>query len=295
MAQKAGKNGVRQAVMQAIGHRPAPKKGRAGNGRSVAGRPELDAGQVTALLGGMPDGICIFDKTGTITFCNASFAAISGLPLRKLAGRKLRKNALWGAQGKTDEFRELWQRARETGQQLTVAAQPVSKPGQPTRYWDLKLVPYLSRKKRFDGMNLQIKDVTEGASLRNRERLLTGYYSAALRNQSLQPLLDEMASLLKEYSGCPSVQIVILDSYGNRTLKAGTGRSPGLWDGKRSLSQPAIGLLFSEAGAEFSCGSEGSLCLDDITTMQDQIEGGLKNLVMDAFNSYSYNRWHWYL
>ena len=274
--------------MQTIGPHPAPKKGRAGKGRSMAGRPEPEAGQVTALLGGMPDGICIFDKTGTITFCNASFAVISGLPLRKLAGRKLRKNALWGEQGKADEFRELWQRAREAGQQLTVAAQPVSKPGQPTRYWDLKLVPYLSRKKRFDGMSLQIKDVTEEARLQNRERLLTGYYSAALRHQSVQPLLDELTSMIKEYSSCPSVQIVILDSYGNRTLKAGSGRSPGLWDGNSSLSRPAIEVLFSEAGAEFSCGSEGSLCLGDITAMQERLEGSLKKLVMDAFNSYSY-------
>jgi PAS domain-containing protein len=125
MAQKAGKSGARQAVMQAIGHGPVPKKSRAGKGRSMAGRPEPDAGQVTALLGGMPDGICIFDKTGTIAFCNASFAAISGLPLRKLVGRKLRKNALWGVRGEADEFRELWQRARAVGQQLTVAAQPI--------------------------------------------------------------------------------------------------------------------------------------------------------------------------
>ena len=113
-------------------------------------------------------------------------------------------------------------------------------------------------------MNLQIKDVTEEARLQNRERLLTGYYSAALRHQSVQPLLDELAGLLKEYSDCPFVQIVISDRYGNRTLKAGTGQSPGLWDGNRSLSQPAIEMLFSEAGAEFCCGSEGSLCLGDI-------------------------------
>jgi len=288
MAQKADKNGARQAVMQAIGHRPVSKKGRSSNGRSMAGRAEPDGRQMTVLLGGMPDGICIFDKEGTITFCNQSFAAISGLPLRKLAGRKLRKNALWGARGKADEFRELWRGVKETGQQLTVAAQPINKPGQPTRYWDLKLVPYLSKKKRFDGMNLLIRDVTEDARLHNRERLLTGYYAAALRHQSVQALLDELANLLKEYSDCPFVQIVISDKYGNRTLKAGTGRSPGLWDGNRPISQPAIETLFSEAGAEFSCGSEGSLLLGDASAAQDRLEGSLKELVMDAFNSYSY-------
>jgi PAS domain S-box-containing protein len=243
---------------------------------------------MTVLLGGMPDGICIFDKKGTITFCNQSFAAISGLPLRKLTGRKLRKNALWGAPGKVDEFRELWRRVKETGQQLTVDAHPINKPGQPTRYWDLKLVPYLSRKKRFDGMNLLIKDVTEDARLQNRERLLTGYYAAALRHQSVQPLLNELANLLKEYSDSPFVQIVISDKYGNRTLKAGTGQSPGLWDGNRSISQPAIETLFSEAGAEFSCGSEGTLFLGDAPAVQDRLGGSLKELVMDAFNSYSY-------
>jgi len=254
----------------------------------MPGRPEPDGGQVTALLRGMPDGICVFDKTGVITFCNPSFADISGLQLRKLAGRKLRKNALWGAPGKADEFRELWHRVKETGQQLTVDAQPISKPGQPTRYWDLKLTPYLSRKKRFDGMNLRIKDVTEDARLQNREHLLTGYYSAALKHQSVQPLLDELASLLKEYCDCPFVQIVISDRYGNRTLKAGTGQSPGLWDGNRSLSQPAIEMLFSKAGAEFCCGSEGSLCLGDIPAVQCRLEGSLKELATDAFNSYSH-------
>jgi len=288
MAQKADKNGARQAVMRSFGNGPAPKKGRVGSGRSIIGRPEPDPAQVKALLGGMPDGICIFDKTGTITYCNASFAAISRLPLRKLAGRKLRKNALWGEQGKADEFRELWQRAMGTGQQVTVAAQPVSKPGQPTRYWNLKLVPYLSRKKRFDGMNLQIKDVTEEARLQNRERLLTRYYASALRHQSVLPLLEELASLLKEYSGCPSVQIVIMDSYGNRALKAGSGRSLGLWDGNSSLSQSAIELLFNEVGAEFSCGSEGSLYIGNIAAVQERLEGSLSKLVMDAVNSYSY-------
>ena len=288
MAQKADKNGARQAIMQAIGHRPAPKTGRADSRRRTAGRPAPDGGQMAALLGGMPEGICIFDKTGTITLCNPSFAAISGLPLRKLTGRKLRKNALWGIPGKADEFRELWHRTKETGQQLTVDAQPINKPGQPTRYWDLKLVPYLSRKKRFDGMNLQIKDVTEEASLQNRERLLTGYYNAALGHQSVQTLLDELAGLLKDYSGCPFVQIVISDRYGNRTLKAGTGLSLGLWDSNRSLSQPAIEMLFSEAVADFSCGNQGSLYLGNTSAVLDRLEGSLKELVMDAINSYGY-------
>ncbi len=288
MAQRSDKNGARQAVMRTIGHRPEPKKGRAVSGRSAAGKPKPDGGQMTVLMEGMLEGVCIFDKTGVITFCNPSFAAISGLPLRKLTGRKLRKNALWGAPGEADGFRELWRTVKQTGQQLSVDAQPISKPGQPTRYWDLKLVPYLSRKKRFEGMNLQIKDVTEAARLRNREHLLTGYYAAALRHQSIQPLLDELVDLLKEYSGCPFVQIVISDIYGNRTLKAGTGHSPGLWDGDKAVPQPAIETLFREADAEISFGSEGSLYLGDTPAVQDRLDGSLKELVLDAFNSYGY-------
>jgi len=243
---------------------------------------------MAALLGGLPDGICIFDKTGIITYCNPGFSAISGLPLRKLTGRKLRKNALWGVPGDDDEFRELWRRVKETKQQLVVDAQPITKPGQPTRFWDLKLTPYLSKKKRFDGMNLQIKEVTDEAGLRNRERLMTDYYASALTHQSVQPLLDELAGLLKDYSDCPFVQIVIVDIHGNRTLKAMTGRSPGLWDGNKSISQASIEMLFSEAGEEFSCGSKGSLCLGDTHAVVDRLEGSLKDLVTDAINSYSY-------
>jgi len=275
--------------MPAIGHHPARKTGRAAGRPSAAGRPEPDGGQMKSLLGEMPEGICIFDKTGTITFCNPSFAAISGLLLRKLTGRKLRKNALWGMPGKADEFRELWHRVKETGQQLAVDAQPINKPGQPTRYWDLKLVPYLSKKKRFEGMNLQIEDVTEEASLQNRERLLTGYYDAALRQQSVQTLLDELAGLLKDYSGCPFVQVVISDRYGSRTYKAGTGLSLGLWDSNTALSQLAIETFFREAAADFSCGSQGSLRLGNTSAVLDRLEGSLKKLVTDAFNSYGYN------
>ncbi|MDD5647725.1 MAG: PAS domain S-box protein [Dehalococcoidia bacterium] len=286
MAKKTDKKRARQTVMKAIGQSPAPRKSRAVKGRSPAGKTEPAGGQMTALLGGLPDGICIFDKDGVITFCNASFSAISGLPLRKLTGRKLRKNALWGVPGKDDEFRELWRRVKLAGRQLEVRAQPVTRPGQTTRFWNLKLTPYLSKKKRFDGMNLQIREVTEETGLRNRERLLTDYYAAALMHESIQPLLDDLVNLLKEYSRCSFVEFIISDIYGNRTLKAMTGQSPGLWDVNKSISQPAIEMLFSEAGAEFSCGEKGSLCLGDTLAVADSLVGSLRKLVNDAINSY---------
>jgi len=286
MVKKADKNGARQTVMKTIGHSPAAKKSRAVRGHSPTGRPEPSGGQMTALLGGLPDGICIFDKAGVITYCNQSFSSISGLPFRKLTGRKLRKNVLWGAPGKDDQFREMWRRVKQTGRQLEVNAQPITRPDQPIRFWDLKLTPYFSKKKRFDGINLQIREVTEEAGLRNRERLLTDYYAAALVHQSIQPLLDDLVSLLKDYSRCPFVQIVILDVYGNRTLKAMTGRSPGLWDANKAISQPAVEMLFSEAGAEYSCGETGSLCLGDTLAILDGLVGSLKKLVNDATNSY---------
>lgn len=286
MAKKADKNRARQTVMKAIGQGPAPRKSRAVKRHNPTGKPEPAGGQMTTLLGGLPDGICIFDKAGVITYCNASFSAISGLPLRKLTGRKLRKNALWGVPGKDDEFRELWRRVKQAGRQLEVQAQPITRPGQPTRFWDLKLTPCLSKKKRFDGMNLQIREVTEEAGLRNRERLITDYYAAALMHQSIQPLLDDLVSLLKDYSRCPFIEVIISDTYGNRTLKAITGQSPGLWDANKAISQPAIEMLFSEAGAEFSCGEKDSLCLGDTLAMVDGLVGSLRKLVNDAMNSY---------
>ncbi|MFA5400364.1 MAG: PAS domain S-box protein [Dehalococcoidia bacterium] len=286
MAKKSDKNRARQTVMKAIGQSPAPRKSRAVKRRNPTGKPEPAGGQMTTLLGGLPDGICIFDKAGVITYCNASFSAISGLPLRKLTGRKLRKNALWGVPGKDDEFRELWRRVKQAGRQLEVQAQPITRPGQPTRFWNLKLTPYLSKKKRLEGMNLQIRDVTEEAGLRNRERLMTDYYAAALMHQSIQPLLDDLVSLLKGYSRCPFIEVIISDTYGNRTLKAMTGQSPGLWDANKAISQPAVEMLFSEAGAEFSCGEKDSLCLGDTLAIADGLVGSLRKLVNDAMNSY---------
>lgn len=286
MAKKSDKNRARQTVMKAIGQSPAPRKSRAVKRRNPTGKPEPAGGQMTTLLGGLPDGICIFDKAGVITYCNASFSAISGLPLRKLTGRKLRKNALWGVPGKDDEFRELWRRVKQAGRQLEVQAQPITRPGQPTRFWDLKLTPYLSKKKRLEGMNLQIREVTEEAGLRNRERLMTDYYAAALMHQSIQPLLDDLVSLLKDYSRCPFIEVIISDNYGNRTLKAMTGQSPGLWDANKAISQPAVEMLFSEAGAEFFCGEKDSLYMDDTLAMVGGLVGSLRKLVNDAMNSY---------
>jgi PAS domain S-box-containing protein len=286
MAKKADNSRARQTVMKAIGNSPAPGKSRAVKGRLTRGKPEPAGGQMTAMLGGLPDGICIFDKTGVITYCNAGFSATSGLSLRKLIGHKLRKNALWGEPGKDDEFRELWRKARQTGREMEVHALPVARPGQAARFWDLKLTPYLSKKKRFEGMNLQIRDVTEEACLRNKEYLLTDYYAAALMHQSVQPLLNDLVGLLKDYSRCPFVELVIADIYGNRTLKAMTGQSPGLWDADKAVSQPAVEMLFSEAGSEFCCGEKGSLCLNDTLAVANSLVGSLRRLVNDAINSY---------
>jgi PAS domain S-box-containing protein len=286
MAKKADKSRARQTVMKAIGPGPAPRKSREVKRRLPKGKPEPVGGQMKDLLGDLSDGICIFDKTGVITYCNASFSVISSLPMRKLTGRKLRKNALWGEPGKDDEFRELWRRVKQTGRQLEVHALPVGRQGQAPRFWDLKLTPYLSKRKRFDGMNLQIQEVTETAGLRNRERLLTDYYTAALTHQSIQPLLEDLVGLLEDYSRSPFVEIIIADIYGNRTLKAMSGQSPGLWDVNKAISQPTVEMLFSEAGLEFSCGEKGSLCLGDTLAVADSLVGGLRKMVNDAINSY---------
>jgi len=114
------KTSGRQARFEGIAEKPVLKNGRSGQGYAAKGKPPVETQHATDLLGSLSAGVCIFDKYGAITFCNGRFAELAGQTVRKLVGRKLRKNVLWGARGQPDQFRELFSRVRESRQALTL-------------------------------------------------------------------------------------------------------------------------------------------------------------------------------
>ncbi len=209
MVRKIEKKSGRQASLEGIGEIRVSRKSRVRQGHAAGGKPQVEVQYATGLLGSLSAGVCIFDKYGAITFCNGRFAELAGQTVRKLVGRKLRKNALWGLWGQPDEFRVLFSKAKESRQALTMRAMPVNKGG--TRYWDLELKPHISRKKKYEGMSLLVEDVTQSLEKENARELLNRYYAAALLQTSPQALLEESVRLLSEFSGCPSVQILVLD------------------------------------------------------------------------------------
>ena len=106
-------------------------------------------------------GICFFDKDGKITYFNQHFSEITGLQPDKLAGKKLRKNMLWGARGQKDEFQELFVEARESGKPLMRDRLPVGTSEEDQRYWNLNLLPQYEGNAEYSGMYLVIEDVSD--------------------------------------------------------------------------------------------------------------------------------------
>ncbi len=291
MARKTVKKENRQARLADMGQQPAVKKAGVRRGRREKGRAEPAVQHLTGLLGRLPQAVCVFDKYGTIAYCNESFAALAGRPLKKLIGRKLRKNTLWGLPGQPDEFRELFLRAKESRQPLLVQALPVNRDGQAPQYWDLEFNPHISKKKKIEGMSLLVEDVTPERSLKNKRELLNDYYAAALHHNAIQPLLEDLIGLLKDFSGCPAVQILILDRYSGKILKASSESGPGLWDSGQELTPAAVESLFSRAhgAAESYFSEDGCVYVANISAAGNGLSGSLKERVTNARNSYGYN------
>ncbi len=283
------KTSGRQARFEGIAEKPVLKNGRSGQGYAAKGKPPVETQHATDLLGSLSAGVCIFDKYGAITFCNGRFAELAGQTVRKLVGRKLRKNVLWGARGQPDQFRELFSRVRESRQALTLRAMPVTKGG--TRYWDLALKPHISRKKKYEGMSLLVQDVTQAREKENACQLLSSYYAAALLQTSPQALLEEAVRLLCEFSDCPSVQILVLDRYKGGVVKAASERGPGLWDSGQNVTQAFIEDLFGhpQDGMGVCRKDTGSIYLADVGALESGLGGNLKELVAAACDSYGYN------
>lgn len=286
---KKVKTSGRQARLEGIAEKPVLKSIRAGPAYDARGKPQVEAQYATGLLGSLSAGVCIFDKYGAITFCNGRFAELTGQAVRKLMGRKLRKNVLWGERGQPDQFRELFSRARESRQVLILQAMPVNKGG--TRYWDLVLKPHISRKKKYEGMSLLVEDVTQSREKEKTCELLNSYYATALLQTSPQALLEEAVRLLCEFSGCPSVQILVLDRYKGGVVKAASESSPGLWDSGQNVTQAFLEDLFGHppGGTGVYRQDTGSIYLADVCSLETGLSGNLGELVAAACNSYGFN------
>jgi len=286
---KKVKTSGRQAGLEGIGEKPVLKKIRARQGYGAKGKPQVEARHATGLLGSLSAGVCIFDKYGAITFCNGRFAELAGQTVKKLIGRKLRKNVLWGSWGQPDQFRALFSKAKESRQALMMRAMPVDKAG--ARFWNLELKPHISRKKKYEGMSLLVEDVTQELEKENARELLNRYYAAALLQTSAQALLEEAVRLLCEFSGCPSVQILALDHYTGGVMKAASERSAGLWDSGQNVTQAFMEGLFSlpQTGTDPYRRDNGSVYLADVGALESELSGSLKELVTAACNSYGFN------
>jgi PAS domain S-box-containing protein len=246
--------------------------------------------KMSDLLGDLPQGICFFNKEEVIRYYNESFAVITGCGPELLKGKKLRKNQLWGGRSQKDEFKELFQQAREAVAPITVNVLSInsSKVGQ--RTWNLNLIPQKDKAGDYDGMELIIEDVT-GKKPAPDDSLANALYSAAVQHTETQPLLESLVTVLKDYSGCSSVSIIIVDRVRDRSFKADTDKRAGLWNSDVLLSPAEIDSIFKngEALPEGCRSNGGSIYLNKISECEAGLTGILKDIVVNSSNSYGYS------
>lgn len=280
--------------------RPATKKKQTKEGKRTAGpratkiiETELalvdeKLHKMSDLLGDLPQGICFFNKEDVIKYCNASFTVITGCDEESLKGKKLKKNQLWGGRGQKDEFKELFQKVKEAGSPLPVSMLPInsSKVGQ--RTWNLNLIPQKDDAGDYDGMELIIEDIT-GKKPSPDDSLFQAFYDVAVLHSEMQPLLDNLVSVLKDYSGCSSVQIFVVDRILDRLYRADSDNRAGLWDAYGSLTPAQIDNIFNNAEnlAEEYRTKSGSIHLKNISETEALLTGILKDIVVDSSNSHS--------
>ncbi|MGD0857038.1 MAG: PAS domain S-box protein, partial [Dehalococcoidia bacterium] len=235
-------------------------------------------------------GICFFDKEGKVAYCNEHFSEITGLQLEKLAGKKLRKNMLWGARGQQDEFQELFAEAKESGKPLLRDCLPVGTGEEEQRYWNLNLLPQYESNVEYSGMYLVIEDVSTIRPRAGVMELMSGFHRAALQHNEMQGLLDNLVDVLKDFSNCSYVKMTIVDKAANQVIRAETGGGPGLWDADQTVSSDLVDSIFGENGSEIPSyrTSTRSIYLENINQMEDSLEGALKDLVVNARNSYGF-------
>ena len=235
-------------------------------------------------------GICLFNGDDTIKHFNQHFSVMTGLEMEKLAGKKLRKNALWGVRGQEDEFHQLFTEAKESGKPLTRERLPVSAGEEDEKSWNLSLLPLNDSGAGYTGMYLVIEDVSDNKPRTNAAELMDSLYKVALQHNEVQGLLDDVVNVLKDFSRCSYVKIALIGSVGGQVLRAETGSEPGLWDTDQTLSGDVIASIFRDNGNEPATykTSSGSIYLEDMGRIDDSLEGPLSELVTNERNSYGF-------
>lgn len=246
--------------------------------------------KMTAVLDHLSQGVCLFNKEDAVRYCNESFTRVTGLSIDSLKGKKLRKNQLWGVRGEKDQLRELFQQARESGTSLNLKSLPVHSSKLGERAWNIILSPLKNGASEYDGMALVIEDVT-GRKPLPEESLYKVIYGAAIQHTGTQPLLDSLVTILKDYSACSSVKIVVLDRVRDRVLTADSDKQAGLWDMDRPLSPAEVDSMFKEGNGDiqqpFTAG--GSILITDIQQCLDALTGVLKDTVTGLSHSYGFS------
>jgi PAS domain S-box-containing protein len=245
--------------------------------------------KMSDLLGDLPQGICFFNKEEVIRYYNQSFSAITGCEADLLKGKKLRKNQLWGGRGHEDEFKGLFQQAREAGNPLTVDRLSINSSKVGERTWKLSLIPQKDEAGGYDGMELIIEDVT-GNKPTLDDSLSNALYASAVLHTEMQQLLEGLVSVIKDYSGCSSVKIMVVDRVRDRSFKADSDNRAGLWDSDGLLSPAEIDSIFKNAEelAEECRSGGGSIYLKKISESEAGLTGILKEIVVNSSNSYGF-------
>jgi PAS domain S-box-containing protein len=242
-----------------------------------------------SVLSGVSSGVCVFTTDDRVEYFNQRFSEMTGLPDSTI-GKKLKKNALWGGRGQKDEFQEIFARARESGAPIILNSQPVGSGEEDQRYWNITLLPQHGEEGGYDGMGLVVEDVTDRTPRISNVELINKFCKAAVAHSGTQALLEDLAHILKDFSRCSLVKILVADKVVDVAFKAETGMGPGLWDMDSPLTPAAIEGIFQSPGSGNAAywTNGGSIYLDDIGSLEDQLSGGLKELVVNASNSYGF-------
>jgi PAS domain S-box-containing protein len=245
------------------------------------------ASQLSSVLSGLSLGVCIFTKDDLVEYFNQPFSQMTGLS-ESAVGKKLKKNALWGDKGPQDEFQGLLTQVRESKAPLILNSHPVGSEGREERRWNITLLPQYDQENEYEGMGLVIEDVTDlGPTISNIE-LLSTVCKASLSHSGTQALLEDVVHVLKDFSRCSSVKILIIDKVADTALKAETGMGPGLWDMDSPLTAASLDSIFADSKNEIGTRwtSGGSLYIDDISSAEEELTGDIKELVTNISNSY---------